>query len=105
MQSSLGRNPFSVHTPFERAATITARCEMLLSPGTVISRSIREARFTRSSIQSTERPDVHPECSDKSLCWSGIQYRIRGTRECACVMAQEKCCPCKDPSLQCREGI
>jgi hypothetical protein len=29
---------------------ITARCEMLLSPGTVISMSIRDARFTRNSI-------------------------------------------------------
>jgi hypothetical protein len=39
-----------VHTPFDKAAMITARCEMLLSPGTVISRSIRGARFTRNSI-------------------------------------------------------
>ena len=52
MQSSLGRNPRSVHTPLERAATITARCEMLLSPGTLISRSIRGARFIRNSIES-----------------------------------------------------
>jgi hypothetical protein len=29
---------------------ITARCEILLSPGTVISMSIRGARFTRNSI-------------------------------------------------------
>ena len=50
IQSSLGRNPRSVHTPFDRAAMITARCEILLSPGTVISRSIRGARFTRNSI-------------------------------------------------------
>src|SRR3954454_15140216 len=50
MQSSLGRNPRKVHTPLERAAMITARCEMLLSPGTVISRSIRGARLTRNSI-------------------------------------------------------
>src|SRR5438552_4049745 len=52
MQSSLGRNPCRVHTPFERAAMITARCEMLLSPGTVISKSIRGARFTRNSIEN-----------------------------------------------------
>jgi len=50
MQSSLGRNPCRVHTPFDKAAIITARCEMLLSPGTVISMSIRGARFTRNSI-------------------------------------------------------
>jgi hypothetical protein len=50
IQSSLGRNPLTVHTPFDKAAMITARCEMLLSPGTVISRSIRGARFTRNSI-------------------------------------------------------
>src|SRR2546422_49829 len=49
-QSSLGRNPCSVHTPFDKAAMTTARCEMLLSPGTVISMSIRGARFTRNSI-------------------------------------------------------
>jgi hypothetical protein len=52
MQSSLGRNPRSVHTPFDNAATITARCEMLLSPGTLISMSIRGARFTRNSIEN-----------------------------------------------------
>ncbi len=50
IQSSLGRNPCRVHTPFDKAAIITARCEMLLSPGTVISMSIRGARFTRNSI-------------------------------------------------------
>ena len=50
IQSSLGRNPLRVHTPFDKAAMTTARCEMLLSPGTVISRSIRGARFTRNSI-------------------------------------------------------
>ena len=50
IQSSLGRNPCSVHTPFDKAAMTTARCEMLLSPGTVISMSIRGARFTRNSI-------------------------------------------------------
>src|SRR5215475_9000079 len=50
IQSSLGRNPSRVHTPFDKAAIITARCEMLLSPGTVISMSIRGARFTRKSI-------------------------------------------------------
>ena len=31
---------------------MAVRCEMLLSPGTVISVSIRDARFTRNSIQS-----------------------------------------------------
>src|SRR5438093_3549373 len=50
MQSSLGRNPCRVHTPLDKAAMITARCEMLLSPGTVISMSIRGARLIRSSI-------------------------------------------------------
>jgi len=34
-----------------RALMMTARCEMLLSPGTVISSSIRGARLTRNSIR------------------------------------------------------
>ena len=55
MQSSLGRNPRSVHTPLDKAAIITARCEMLLSPGTVISRSIRGARLTRNSIANERK--------------------------------------------------
>ena len=50
MQSSLGRKPCRVHAPFDKAAMITARCEMLLSPGTVISISIRGARLIRNSI-------------------------------------------------------
>ena len=33
-QSSLGRNPLMTHGPLLIAASITARCEMLLSPGT-----------------------------------------------------------------------
>src|ERR1041385_6427269 len=67
MQSSLGRNPRSVHTPLERAATITARCEMLLSPGTVISRSIRDARFTRNSIERTCVPSVDAGVLEQKL--------------------------------------
>src|SRR5437588_6953587 len=55
MQSSLGRNPCNVHSPFDNAATMTARCEMLLSPGTVISVSIRGARLTRNSIDQFEK--------------------------------------------------
>src|SRR6266576_5096828 len=50
MQSSLGRKPPRVHTPLDKAAMITARCEILLSPGTVISRSSRGARLIRNSI-------------------------------------------------------
>ena len=50
MQSSLGRKPRNVHVPLDKAAIITARCEMLLSPGTVISISIRGARLIRNSI-------------------------------------------------------
>src|SRR6266446_2702314 len=58
MQSSLGRKPRSVHGPFDSAAIITARWEMLLSPGTVISVSIRGARLTRSSINQFEKDSV-----------------------------------------------
>src|SRR2546429_5596450 len=55
IQSSLGRNPRRVHTPFDKAAMITARCEILLSPGTVISMSIRGALFTRNSIDKKKQ--------------------------------------------------
>src|SRR5215475_5590894 len=61
IQSSLGRNPCRVHTPFDKAAMITARCEILLSPGTVISMSIRGARFTRNSINE-RKPLVDTYC-------------------------------------------
>src|SRR5215510_8374095 len=80
MQSSLGRNPRSVHTPLARAATITARCEMLLSPGTVISRSIRGARFTRNSIESINRSAVHPGVLGHSYPASAKLLSRRGLR-------------------------
>src|SRR4029450_1611323 len=60
IQSSLGRNPCRVHTPFDKAAMITARWEILLSPGTVISMSIRGARFTRNSIDK-KKPLVNTQ--------------------------------------------
>ena len=60
IQSSLGRNPRRVHTPFDKAAMITARCEILLSPGTVISMSIRGALFTRNSIDK-KKPLVNTQ--------------------------------------------
>src|SRR6185437_623425 len=67
IQSSLGRNPLRVHTPFDKAAMITARCEMLLSPGTAISRSIRDARFTRNSINKKKQlVDTQYEILDKT---------------------------------------
>src|SRR5260370_30345395 len=55
MQSSLGRKPRRVHGLLDSAAIITARWEMLLSPGTVISVSIRGARLTRNSIDQFEK--------------------------------------------------
>ena len=71
MQSSLGRKPRSVHTPFDKAAMITARCEMLLSPGTVISISIRDARLIRNSIDKCE---IFPEANASSA--RNDQHRI-----------------------------
>ena len=50
IQSFALRNPSRRQTPLESAAIIAARCEMLLSPGTVISVSMWDARFTRSSM-------------------------------------------------------
>src|SRR5215468_10101968 len=55
MQSSLGKKPWIVQIPFESAEIIAARWEMLLSPGTVISASIRGARFTRNSISPLKK--------------------------------------------------
>src|ERR1700736_2566262 len=59
MQSSLGRKPRKLQTPFESAAIIAARCEILLSPGTVISASTRGARFTRNSINQLRKAMLH----------------------------------------------
>src|ERR1700737_483766 len=66
MQSSLGRKPRKLQTPFESAAIIAARCEILLSPGTVISASTRGARFTRNSINQLRKAMLHSV--------SGIQH-------------------------------
>src|ERR1700719_895437 len=67
MQSSLGRKPRKLQTPFESAAIIAARCEILLSPGTVISASIRGARLTRNSINQLKKAMLHSV--------SGIEHR------------------------------
>src|SRR5256885_3537778 len=67
IQSSLGKKPRKLHAPFESAAMIAARCEILLSPGTVISASIRGALFTRSSIINQRESDADSV--------SGIQHR------------------------------
>jgi hypothetical protein len=48
---------------------MTARCEMLLSPGTVISMSIRGARFIRNSI-------VNKKGSDTG-CLNAARWKIR----------------------------
>src|SRR5215831_13637402 len=68
MQSLLGRNPRKLHTPLESAAIMAARCEMLLSPGTVISASIRGARFMRNSIDPSKAKAMLQAVS-------GIQHR------------------------------
>ena len=49
MQSTLREKPRRTHGPLASDAIMTARCEMLLSPETVISVSIRGAGFIRSS--------------------------------------------------------
>ena len=40
-----------LHTPLESAASMMARCDMLLSPGTIISVSSRGARLTRNTSE------------------------------------------------------
>jgi hypothetical protein len=115
MQSSLGRNPRSVHTPFDRAATMTARCEMLLSPGTVISMSIRGARFTRNSIANKKGNDrgclkcCPMENTNRANPASGIydpaSAQPAKSSRMQAATAQERSCRCKDPSLRFPEGI
>src|SRR4030095_219933 len=48
-QSSLGRNPRMTQVPLLMDASITERCEMLLSPGTVSSVCMGGARRTFQS--------------------------------------------------------
>jgi len=99
-----------VHTPFDKAAIITARCEMLLSPGTVISMSIRGARFTRNSIDK-KKPlvDTQYVMFDKTRARAnlapntGIQHRPR-TPSRQPVTEQEKSYPCTDLLLPFPEG-
>src|SRR5579885_1463242 len=56
-QSSLGRNPLMTQVPLLRDASITARCEMLLSPGTSISAWIVGARrIFQSGMRSFRLP-------------------------------------------------
>jgi len=114
MQSSLGRNPRSVHTPFDSAATITARCEMLLSPGTVISMSIRGARFTRNSMANKKGTDTG--CSNAAQwkartalirhpVYTTQHRRNRLNRRMQDVTARERSCRCKDLSPRFPEEI
>src|SRR6266404_2211709 len=115
MQSSLGRNPRSVHTPFDSAATITARCEMLLSPGTVISMSIRGARFTRNSMANKKRNRYRMlkccpmESTNRANPASGIydpaSAQPAKSSRMQAVTAQERSCRCKDPSPRFPEEI
>ncbi len=77
MQSSLGRNPRNVQMPLDKAAMMTARCEMLLSPGTVISASIRGARFTRNSIELVSRHHSQEAAAAcLSACLGSIEYKM-----------------------------
>ena len=60
MQSSLGRKPRITHGPFDSAARITARWEILLSPGTRISLTIRGALLIFQVAMSSPRPAKLP---------------------------------------------
>src|SRR5436190_22189802 len=55
MQSALRENPRRTQGPLANDAIKTARCEMLLSPETAISASIRGARFIRRSSMFAKR--------------------------------------------------
>src|SRR5207244_8531380 len=92
--------PLRVHTPFDKAAMITARCEMLLSPGTVISRSIRGARFTRNSIDK-KKPLVDTQYGifDKTQAPRNSAPASASNTLKATVTEPERFCPCTDPLL------
>jgi hypothetical protein len=60
MQSALREKPRRTQGPLASEAIITARCEMLLSPETVISASIRGARLIRKFSMNEEAPNRRP---------------------------------------------
>src|SRR5205823_1106490 len=61
-QSSLGRKPRRTQTPLVNPPRMTARCEMLLSPGTAISASMRGARLMRNSMSDAQHRDNSEAC-------------------------------------------
>src|SRR5262249_62075318 len=69
MQSMLREKPRRTQTPLEREAIITARWEILLSPGTLISASIRGARFIRRSTMRVRKAPLaaNREGEEKNL--------------------------------------
>jgi len=94
---------------------MAARWEMLLSPGTVISVSIRGARFTRSSIGSVQKLFAQPAQPHgiQSHVKMSIGYKMRLSswrwkfvvRFCATnlparrrIRERERFCPCTGPS-------
>src|ERR1700680_1330453 len=96
MQSLLGRKPRNAQTPLDKAAMMAARWEMLLSPGTVISVSIRGARFTRSSIGSVPKLFAQPAQPHgiQSHLPMSIGYKMRlssGSGNSWCDFAQPTC--------------
>src|SRR5205807_5198127 len=93
MQSLPGRKPRNVQTPLDKAAIMAARWEMLLSPGTIISVSIRGARFTRSSIGSVPNLFAQPAQPHgiQSHLKMSIGYKMRlssGGGNSSCDFAQ-----------------
>jgi hypothetical protein len=85
---------------------ITARCEMLLSPGTVISRSIRGARFTRNSIDK-KKPLVDTQYGIFDKTEAPRQFSTHHqprTPSRQTVTEPERFCPCTDPLLPFPEG-
>jgi hypothetical protein len=55
---------------------IAARCEMLLSPGTLISVSIRGARLTRNSIEPIENFFAELSAAARCSCGRAHQHPI-----------------------------
>src|SRR5437016_5766721 len=123
MQSSLGRKPCKVQTPLDKAAMLATRWEMLLSPGTVISVSIRDARFIRNSIEALINFADSP--SQQQCDVREGQHPILDTVVQLCYIAAARTCashrtakaasttepgrssynPCTDPSLRYRAAF
>ena len=112
-QSALGEKPRKTHGPLASEATMTARCEMLLSPVTVISASMRGARFIRRSSMKAksaacqlsvgrgEESQVADKCPAVAFEAKPVQARNPRFRKNQLVRGRERFYSCRDRALPC----